>query len=261
MHTKVCLLLAAAMMFVAAGAFAADETPASAPSTQPSTISKAFEELDQPEPAVRERARHQLMGLRRPELEPLREIVQKNRPLAPAQAAVLREIVVQVFLSDDPYPASDQDGFLGVMLEPVRQDGLFVPDELTGDPSGELGPGVLVRECMPGFAGFRFLRAGDVVRGVLGAQFAPTSTLAELKAAVRSTRPGQILPLQVLRQGQLVEVEVRVSARPREAVDEASMRLLQDRRMSEAEAYWQKSFAPLVEEAMSSASSNSPARA
>jgi hypothetical protein len=237
------VILVCAIVFGAAGAFAADAQP----STRSAAIAQSFADLADAEPAVRDRARVDLMGISSAELVELRDLVQRNRPLAPAQAAALHDIVLHVYLSGDAYASTGRDGFLGVMLEPVRQDGVLVPDELMADPSGELGPGVLVRECMPGFAGFRFLRRGDVVRGTAGEKAAPTPTLAELKSAVRATRPGQTLALQVLRQGKLIEVGVVVSARPSDAVDEVSMRQMQERRITAAEEYWRRAFAALVE--------------
>src|SRR5258708_2183625 len=115
------LELIAAIVLVFAGLVRA-EAPSTAPSTQP-VISFAADapargwvgDLASPEDAKREEARTNLMGLSREDLPRLRALVEENRPVAAAQAAALHEIVVQIYLSEEPY---EQDfpltGFLGL---------------------------------------------------------------------------------------------------------------------------------------------------
>jgi hypothetical protein len=65
---------------------------------------RLFADLSAAEPAVREAARSALMGMSRQDLPAFEKLVRDNVPLAPAQAAVLREIVTHVFLAGEEYP-------------------------------------------------------------------------------------------------------------------------------------------------------------
>ena len=276
------LAFAAATMLVAAGAFAA-EASSLAPTTLPATarqsqIRQWFNELADTNPSVRESARVALMGVSVEELGLLRRIVEQTRPVAPAQATVLHDIVVHVYVDairvklpemevelfhGDPYPSYRKSGFLGVLLEPMLSgQGLgLLPDEMV-----DLGPfsggGVLIRETWPGFAGFRFLRVGDVVIGIgviadaeagravpegrVQPPPARPPTVSDLKAAVTATAPGQTLELQVLRQGRVVTIPVSVTHRPPWAQEEITTRQTQSRRLAKAERYWNFAFRPLL---------------
>src|SRR5262245_26254866 len=154
------------MLMHAADVFAQDAhsaPPTSSPSaaTQPVTlIQKCFDELASTEPAVRDDARITLMGLTRADLEMLRDVVQNSRPLAPAQSAVLHEIVTHVYLAHDRLMAERDgeppQGFLGVVLDPP--DGGVQPNID--------GTGVYIYQCMPGYCSFRWLRSGDIITGI-----------------------------------------------------------------------------------------------
>lgn len=275
------LAVAAVMMFVAAGAFAAapvgqpssgrppQETPRSvsvdltgstrAPNDGVVRIREWFDELTHANASVRERARVALMGIKPEELGVLRDLVDRARPVAPAQAAVLHDVVIHVYLSAASERARGlpRGGFLGVLLEPMQSSsGLGLPpapvppapaDEVQdfGQFGGGSG-GVLIRETWPGFAGFRFLRVGDVVIGTGRGQPARAPSVTEFKAAVSSTTPGRTIELQVLRQGRVIDIPVRVSARPAWAEDEPTTRQMQSRRLARAELYWRFAFALLL---------------
>jgi hypothetical protein len=251
----------------------AAEAPANltGPTTAPAgdaRIRQWFDELTDTNPSVRDRARVALMGIKPEELGALRDIVDAARPLAPAQAAVLHDVVVHVYVgatgggigTGRPF-AMRRSGFLGVLLEPVQTGfGIGLPPPPPHGPApGEENPppdfvpftsvgGVLIKETWPGFAGFRYLRVGDVVLGTGGVGFEPTRapTVPELRAAVQATAPGGTLDLQVLRWGRVMDVPVTVSARPSWAEDEFSTRQMQSRRLKRAEIYWQFAFAPLL---------------
>jgi len=197
------------------------------------------------------------MGLSREGLGELRDAVDRMRPLSPAQAAVLHDVVVHAYVAGGPErnraTMLRNSGFLGVLLEPVvsgyglNQDPPAPPDD--NQPNfGQIRAtgGVLIKETWPGFAGFRFLRVGDVVVGAGGPQPTHAPTVQELRAAVQATEPGETLDLQVLRQGRIMNVAVQVSARPTWAEDELTTRQMQSRRLRRAEIYWQFAFAPLL---------------
>ena len=83
------------------------------PSTQPAAQFAAdspartwFAQLASMDDAKRDDARTGLMGLTRDDLPSLRALVDESRPLAAAQVAALHEIVLQLFLSGEPYENS-----------------------------------------------------------------------------------------------------------------------------------------------------------
>src|SRR3954469_22675759 len=92
------LLMTTAMMAIAVAAFAADApTTSSFATTQVSSdaeqIQSWVEQLADTDPAVREIAKVNLLGLRRAQLGILHSAVERSLPLAPSQLADLSEIV------------------------------------------------------------------------------------------------------------------------------------------------------------------------
>src|SRR5207249_7729104 len=78
---------------------------AASPTTKPSDkISILFTKLADRDPAVREQARIDLMGLSRSDLPAIRKYVQGRRPLAPAQATPPRDVASQIYLAGERYP-------------------------------------------------------------------------------------------------------------------------------------------------------------
>jgi hypothetical protein len=243
------MLMLAAEVFAQDGSFPtltgpliAPPAPATAPATQPAaTIQTWFDDLANSEPAVRDSARTSLMGLNRADLDALREVVRRSVPLAPAQSAILQDIVTHVYLSGDV--AEDErgaTGFLGVMLDPP-ENGV--------QPSIETsGAGVFIFKCMPGFCGYRWLRPGDVVRGVVvDGDVMRVTEKDRLIELVSATAPGSPLRLQVLRQGQVIELSVRVDAKPLlPAGQPLRVDEWQNRRAERAKAYWDNTFAPIL---------------
>jgi hypothetical protein len=231
---------------------------AAQPATQPATqIQKWFDELADRDPDVREKARDALMGMNASDLPRLRAVVQQSQPLAPSQAAELRDVVTHVYLAGETYPGDATKGFLGVKLSGIRtRIGPVAPqppadDELV-DAGFAAGPGVFVSERMPGFCGFRSLRFGDVVLGVVTREgLLRTRTQYELIPAVAATRPGGTLTLELLRQGLVIRVAIKLDVRPKAANDLNVIDEFTNERELKAEAYWRRNFALLVDGAIS----------
>jgi hypothetical protein len=256
------ILACGAMLSIAAAVSAADADVTTqpldaAPTTQPAAvIQKWFDDLASSEPAAREAARTALLGMTRPELETLREVVKRSTPLAPAQASVLHDVVTHVFLASEAYETYRDPpmGFLGVMLDS--------PDGGVQNSVRRMGAGVYVFDCMPGFAGFRWLRPGDIVGGVVSdGKVRPFLERTDLQTEVSTTLPGKVLRLQVLRQGRTFEVTVRVDARPQAApamMTAESVQKFQEwrnQRYEAAEAYWTRTFASIAGAMLSSTQS------
>ena len=252
MKWTLCRVVIAVVTFSSAAIVSAQEVPATAPTaptapavpiaptTQPiAQIQKWFDNLASTEPAAREQARFDLLGLARGDLETLREVVRKNVPLAPSQSAVLRDIVAHVYLTGDK-DSDGLNGFLGVMLDPQDSG---VQENMQASNTG-----VYIFDCMPGFTGYRWLRPGDVVSGIFAdGELVHTTQKQQLIAYVSHTAPGTPLKLQVLRQGREVEVNLRVDERPRVAEeDPLKVDEWRNQRLKDADDYWTQTFVPII---------------
>lgn len=230
---------------------------------------EAFAQLADADADVREAARLRLMSLERRYLPALQKLVERNRPLLPAQATVIRQIVTHVYLSAEPYSANGNLGFLGVKMadadltqdrpqRPGAGDGEAQGGEEEPEPEPLIGPdgwplspypqGIVIVERMPGFAGHRALLDGDVVVGLADRPGQPFHGHAQFSAAVKGARAGGQVRFTVLRRGRLTTVEVKVDARPDVADHPNFMNDLILRRREKAEAYWNESFGPLLNE-------------
>lgn len=228
-------------------AIGADRAPATTPTK---STTQPFPELDHAKRLIalladndyerREAARMALMGLRRSDLPVLREAVRQSRPLVPSQLTLLREIVTHVYLSGELYLAdADGGGFLG-----VRWPG-FDPEQ-----HGMLGiwRGVAILERSPGFVSYRLLQNGDVVLAVSAdGQHVEVNTIGEFQRAITSAKAGDLVKMEVLRQGRIIPVDIRLDPRPAN-LSNVVFEEMTIQRENQADAYWQRDFAPLVDE-------------
>ncbi|HWP41492.1 MAG TPA: hypothetical protein VNL70_11240, partial [Tepidisphaeraceae bacterium] len=186
---------------------------------------------------VRERAVEALMDLGAEDLPTLAKVVQACGPLRPSQRAALRDIVTHVFIASVPYEADPAGaGFLGLS---------WVPDEPDNPQEG----GVPVARRLPGFIAYRMLREGDVIKGIARhgrEEMVSTSTFAEMIKAIGAD---QTITFLVVRDGKLMRVPVRLSARP---AGNGAMNLTVwleawiAENQRRADEYWQQHFVPLV---------------
>ncbi len=256
---------------------AADDAaaPAKTPAIDAAQLKAWFAELGHPAVSVRDEARTKLMGIGRADLQTLQGVVERARPLAPSQAAVLRQIVTHVYLASEPYDAIGRDGFLGVKMAAVavatppaeRVDArardaaaqghiVVAPDGrgFIGGPADEepaLRAGIVIIERVPGFCGSRMLLDGDVILNTLE-QPMPVLSLSEVSTLpfstmVRETGAGQTIRFEVLRQGQIVRVAIPLDLRPIQA-DAATIVPFVNQRRDKADAYWEQTFKPLLQE-------------
>jgi hypothetical protein len=208
-----------------------------APSTQPA-IGQWFAGLASPDADQREQSRTNLLGLSRSDLPQLRELVQKNQPLAPAQTAALHDIVVHLYLSGEHYESDASTGFLGLWWPGAD---LLAPPRL----------GVPVEERVPGFGGFQKLREGDLILGVLIWPDAPLQQLPNLVTpnykvltdAIQAAGANRDIVLEVLRQGERIRIPVHLRPKPTlPDVTEWEQR---------GEDYWKAQFLPLLQTGVS----------
>jgi hypothetical protein len=226
------------------------ETPATQPATRPATTLPAdspirawFTSLASPDGTQRDEAETRLMGLTRDDLPGLRALVEQSRPLAPAQVAALHDIVVQVYLSGEPYVSDSNGGFLGLR---------WVNDPIRLEEAPGIGVPVDVR--LIGFPSFQMLREGDLILGVLVQPKQPlqqlpnmaTPTLPLLQAAISQAGANRQVILEVLRQGQTIRVPLRLMPRPKLQESPDVIESFSTERKQKGEAYWAKEFLPLL---------------
>jgi hypothetical protein len=212
---------------------------ASPPTSQPDQIETWFTDLANRDASVREQARVDLMGISRDDLEKLRKLVETRRPLAPAQAMAIHEIVDQVFLSTEPYqPINDAPGFLGLPLP---------GSQLVVDPGNDDSPvGMVVMNPIKGFCAFRYLQDGDVI---LKVEDHVVHIGKDLSEAVSDHHGGDIIQMQILRGGQKLDVSIRLDSRPNWAplMPAFNSQDILRERQRKADEYWDKHFAPLFD--------------
>ena len=241
-RSRFAAVLAAAVLAAALTPPGADASLAERPEVV--AMRQWFAELDDADAAVREAARTKLMGMRRQDLPAFRKLVSDSLPLAPSQAAVLRQIVTHVYLSGEEYQTARAEGFLGVKMQ---ETSVRLP---AADSTEQFAPavGVVIVERMPGFVGSRMLLDGDVVLGIVERPDVRTLGMYEFQILVKQVAPGQTIHFQVLRQGQVVRVPIAPDPRPFDA-DGMMQQLLRNRQIK-ADEYWDSAFGGLVKEAL-----------
>ena len=231
------------LVAIAVIAFTDQSARAGSPSTQPSgerqppTLETLVRNLGNPDPRVHESARVTLLRLGRDDLPDLKRALKKSRPLLPSQAAAIRAIVRQVYLSGEEYKTEGQ-GFLGILMGP-NSDADFVPDN-----EGR-GLGVVVTDRIPGFTAGRGLIDGDIILGKAN-PFIPFRDSNDLKRVIAPTKPGMTVLLSVLRQGEIIVVPLKPDPNPVEiqTVDQIPSFIAdRDKRFEE---YWKREFADLL---------------
>jgi len=206
-------------------------------------MAQSLSDLASPDAAVREASQAQLMRLTRPDLQALEGLLERSRPLAPSQAAALRQIVREVYLAGEDYEKDATKGFLGILMDKsaLGTRDLQQPSDVV------LVPGVVVEDRIPGFCASRMLRDGDIILGTSEPAQVFNSP-SDLQFAIAGLEPGSVVRLQVLRQGQLMEVRVTLDSRPLEADGIDSAEGFRDRRTKKFDEYWQANFANLLKQ-------------
>lgn len=219
---------------------------AGASTSQPAdSITQWFAQLNDADGDVRDRAAENLMGLTRGQLRELRDVVAAAGPLSPGQNSALREIVTHVFISSADYQLEREDApFVG--LSWTRSD--MVPAQ-----------GVIVERRVPGFSAYRMLRDGDVIVGIKelpGVQFDNQQLFI---ASIRSFRSGQTVHFEVQRAGKTIRVPIELKQKPFALrLEGASLDTWIEDMQLQADAYWEKHFAPATNPAITTGAQPQP---
>lgn len=248
-------------------------TRAIAPAARALTMERAValvEGLGSPSAAEREASVAELMDVSKEDLAVLKEAVRELRPLPPQAAVLLRDVVIHVFLRFRSYDAQPDSAFLGITLATVTLPGLTRANPGAAGGLGEaieVPVGVVVGSRMPGLAGFRYLRDGDIILSVRATEpvagdvdrriESPLRTTEDFAGQIRGRRPGDRVVLCVLRGGTVFEVEVELSARPVRMDEFNTAESLRSERLTAAREYWERDWQPVVD-ALSETTSDSP---
>lgn len=229
-------LIRALLFLFLAGAIAG-----AAPSTQPADrkLGLAYMGLSDVDAAVRARSRQELMDLKRSDLPALKRALEPIAPLNESSAAMLREIVMHVWLREEPYQ-QDPMGFLGITMNTAL--------EVEAD-----APQVVVSSRMIGFCGFQALQDGDAIVGIAEHPTPRAIPREEFIDAVKAFDPGQQIHLKLLRRGKEIQVEVKLNGRPRDPTNGQNEIAFQNHiyellhaRSEAAEGFWDKEFGAMV---------------
>jgi hypothetical protein len=204
---------------------------AAEPATQPSTYSQAdlqtlLAKTDDDDDTARDKARVTLMGLHRSDLALLHAAAVAAAPLSPEQIAALHEIVEQVYLSEEPYQADSNIGFLGLRWTMGARTYVLVED----------------RVC--GFCACRMLQGGDLILNIEEMP-QPELTSDEFIEAIRRLPVGATVHLDVIRRGRRIQIPLQLGPRPHGITLESFPQWMQTRQ-EKAEQYWQQNYSSLT---------------
>jgi hypothetical protein len=222
------------------------------------------------------------MRLTRADLPALRDIVAQARPILPAQAVVLHEIVQEIFLASDPYetqfkvPGTDRMSgeptsmiveaptaakaaeIAGKKIDVGKVSnvkattgflGILMDDggrsDVGAENDGNYPIGVIVADRIPGFCASRYLLDGDIILG-LSSPFTPFRSRLDLTGAVGGSPPGTVVGLLVLRRGQIISVTLTLDPKPAVQLLEDNGVIFRNDRQRKFDAYWQANFKSLL---------------
>lgn len=235
--------------------FAADSQPTTRSARQ---MAHWLADLADPVPSKRAEARRGLMQMTPADLETFTDVVKVARPLLPAQANALREVVTHVYLRESVYQSDNLSGWLGIRMQQVSAPvevgrtasamgnvNVLAPQNF--DPVGRRGGGIMIVDRFPGFVGFGTLQEGDIIVAVQ--TDAQTQVLVrdtdDFQSFVRQLRAGQSITMVVLRDGRLSTQTMKLDPRPI-AADGLTIEPLLTARQKDANSYWQRNFAPII---------------
>ena len=249
-------------------------TSATSPATQPAANVRRFLTTSPaPTGKARDAAYAQMLKLTRPDLATLRDVVAERKALALTQTTVLMEIVTHVFLSGETYDSFGAQGFLGIRKDDDAPESVLVRVADDRDPNAPVlaRSGAPIGERLPGFCGFEAFRPSDVVTAVTfkldrrqgipaGDDSVPTvetsrdlETWTSLSMIIMTIPANTLVTFDVLRNGALIKVPVRLSPRPVTASNLATFMPTVEERAKKASDYWNLHFAPLVPQSLSRA--------
>jgi hypothetical protein len=215
----------------------------SAPAVTEKQLGEWLSRLSDDRSSVREDAYEQLVKLHRSDLPNLRLAISHRPALSPEQQDLIRGIVEQVYIAEIPYAGDPNRGFLGVMFD----DNQLILNTVT--------TGVEVRHRIPGLSASRYLQDGDTILSITG----PGGTrelhsCQELGETIKAFNANESPTFKVLRRGRILNLTVVLDPIPLTfegelTREESQLRLadFRNQRQTEADGYWNETFAPLLD--------------
>ena len=197
-------------------------------------------DLSDPDPARRDDARERLLAIAADEFPALKAAAIASKPLSPTQLDAIRNGVMHAYLKSLPYDADATSGFLGITLVGTNPNQPFEPD-----PTSR---GIVVTERWPGYGAFETLRDGDVILRITDRPDVPVTTQL-FPIAMNGRASGTTIGLEILRDGTVRYVDVRLSARPKRVDGEENFRLAQMSRVALGNAFFAKEFGEIAKDA------------
>ncbi len=200
----------------------------------PGLIHEWFTQLADADPARRDLAAEQLMGLRLEELPKLEAVMKAAKSILPAQEIALRDVVTHIYFAAQSY-AVDRGGggFIGVSLATRGSFGAVNDTDEQG--------GAVIYSRIPGCIAYRRLRDGDVIVGIReGNVIIPNRTA--LMDILKTMHAGDTVTLLVQRGGKQLPVSITLDKRPAGDVTIQQQRIDDQQN---ADDLWDTHFAPL----------------
>ncbi len=169
-------------------------------------IAQLIDRLDDDSPEVRQQAMSDLMLREDLTDQQLGEAL--RAATGPEQRHRLTMVAMQRFfarMNPSGAPVDEGTGSIGIDID-VRN--IVRPDQ---HPQIQ-HPAMLISRTRPGFPGFAVLRPGDLVLGVNGEPFADDLDQTDFINAIQKYQVGQTMRLDVLRDGQRLEVPIKLDS-------------------------------------------------
>jgi hypothetical protein len=187
-------------------------------------------------PAVRDQATDELLGMKRVDLPVLKEALTNLGQLDPAVRQTMSQVVTHVYLSEEAYQPG-ANGFLGVRM-PTEQN------VNKRDPKVQ----IVIESRLAGFDAYRKLRNGD---GILDLEERPLEQPPDRDDfidKIGAMRAGEMVHLKVLREGKVVRVSVQLGRWPAEInqLIPGSADEFAKRRQAVADTYIKEQFGSLL---------------
>jgi len=237
---------------IACLAKAQSPAPSTDPADAPAILKKALLQLSDRDPAVRDAAREQLMGMSPTDLPVLRTDVEQAGPLPPGSVQALREVVTHVYLAGENGDRDTAKGFMGISMVDDLQSAYSDDDQ---NDSG-LPLGVVVQMRLPGFDAYRALRDGDIILAIAidGTEAIRVHSTQKIIAIISTLAPGQRVRLEVIRNGRHIGTTLTLNPKPPELDGNQPGISPDDYRQAQedkAHAFWLARFAPVVDPSIS----------
>lgn len=168
------------------------------------SIGQLYDRLTDPDPVERGKARTELLGLKKDQLPLLKKAVASSQPVTPAQAQVLRDIVVHIHVHEAiGFGTKGDKPFLGV----------DTPEYYDFERPPAIG--CLITQPFIGFTAYRYVQPGDiVVQASVRNMNRQVTTFEDFARVLKTAKLGDIVSMTVARGGSKVDISFPLESNP-----------------------------------------------